>query len=170
MDRRWVIVAVSILAAASAGVLAFAGAEMGLWGLTLAHLAFGALSMPVYALCVAHANDFVDRSELVGLAAGLLMAFAIGQVIGPLAAGTVMDVLGPGGLFGFIGVVMAGFGLFTAWRLRVGRKPDPAQVDPFVNTPRTTFVATGLDPRAEPMFDDASDGAGPDRADPRSAV
>ncbi|MCA8909772.1 MAG: MFS transporter [Rhodospirillaceae bacterium] len=160
MDRRIVIAAAAILAGVLALVVALAGGSMGSWGLIIANMLFGTLMTPNYALCVAHSNDFVDRAELVGLAAALLMIYAVGQVLGPLAAGLLMDWTGPSGLYLLAAAVMAAFGTFTLWRLAVGRKPDPAQVEPFVDTPRTTFMASTLDPRGAPEGED--DGAEPE--------
>ncbi|MCB9958938.1 MAG: MFS transporter [Rhodospirillaceae bacterium] len=150
MDRRIVIATAAILAGILALVLALAGGSMGGWGLIVANMLFGTLMTPNYALCVAHSNDFVERSDLVGLAAALLLIYAVGQVLGPLAAGLLMDWAGPSGLYLLSATIMAAFGAFTLWRLMVGRKPDPAQVEPFVDTPHTTFMASTLDPRGVP--------------------
>ena len=154
LDRRWVIAVAGLLGGSASIGVGLIGGGLGLWPLVVANLVFGALILPIYALCVAHSNDFVDRSELVGLAAGLLMVFAIGQVVGPLAGGWMMDLLGPGGLYALFAVILIPFGTFTLLRLGRGRKPDLAQVAPFVNTPRTTYMASALDPRAEPVFND----------------
>ena len=60
-----------------------------------------------------------------------------------------MGWAGPSGLFGFIAVVLLGFGAFVAYRMRQ-RAPVPAdEQGEFVMVPPNTPAAAALDPRAE---------------------
>ena len=60
---------------------------------------YGAMAFPVYALCVAHANDLVHRKRAVEVSSGLLMTYSIGAVLGPLLASLLMAEGGNRALF-----------------------------------------------------------------------
>ena len=47
----------------------------------------GGLSLPLYALCVAHTNDFLNSEQMVGASSALVLAFGIGAAAGPTAHG-----------------------------------------------------------------------------------
>lgn len=166
-DRR-IVIALSASASGLSGVaLALAAGESRLALLILAP-AFGAASFPLYSLAVAHTNDFLDRGDLVAATSGLLLIYGIGAILGPMAAGVAMGMLGPGGLYYYIGAIMGCLVLFAAYRVR--RRPTvPAEEkDPVVPVPRTTHVAYELDPRMEPAS--ADDAAGPAVADAGSGL
>ena len=38
----------------------------------------GGLSLPIYALCVAHTNDFLAPEQMVGASSALILAYGIG--------------------------------------------------------------------------------------------
>ena len=107
LDRRQVLIGV----AAGAAVISLAIALLhprtpGL--ITALTVLYGALAFPMYAICVAHANDFAGPGEFVRTSSGLLLLFGVGTMIGPLLAGIGMDRLAPEALFGFIALIDAG--------------------------------------------------------------
>src|SRR3546814_8947065 len=89
----------------------------GCWTVVGFACLFGAAALPLYAICAAHAVDFVERSEFVEAASGLLLANGIGSVIGPLAAAMTMREAGPAGLFVCTAIVHLGLGAFVLWRI-----------------------------------------------------
>lgn len=103
----------------------------------------------LYPLAVAHANDFIEPQHFVAASGGLLMAFAVGATIGPIASSALMEIIGPAGLFLFIAVSGVGLALFALWRHKVA---PPAPVDSkgrFQTTTNTSPLLAELDPRAE---------------------
>lgn len=151
-DRRTILI---VIAAASASVAAVVASLGGgeLWLLVLLAALYGGASFTLYPLSVAHANDYIDAADLVPASAGLLMAYGIGAVLGPLSASVVMMALGPVALFGYIALIGAGLALFGLYRTRV-RAPVPNEEQiPFVALPRTSPVVGELDPRAKPVPD-----------------
>lgn len=98
IDRRLVIVGLSgfsavvglltVLINPSSGVLMFI--LFGMYG-------FGAY--PLYAIAVAHANDFAKEGEFGRVAGGMLLILGIGLAIGPIIASWVMNAIAPVGLF-----------------------------------------------------------------------
>lgn len=67
--------------------------------LLLFGLLFGAGLHPLYSLCIAHTNDFVEADQFVQASTGLQITQSIGAVSGPLIAGFAMQVAGYGMLF-----------------------------------------------------------------------
>ncbi|HVT23766.1 MAG TPA: MFS transporter [Rhizomicrobium sp.] len=64
----------------------------------------GALILPLYGLGAAHTNDHVAPQTRVAAAAGLVLLFGLGSILGPLAVGSAITALGAGGFF----IVLAG--------------------------------------------------------------
>lgn len=145
VDRRKVIAGVcGVLALDCAALLVLA--PLGILLLALG-AGFGGLAFALYPLGVAHTNDFLEPSEMVPAAGGLLLAYGLGAVFGPLGAALAMDQLGAGGLFAFCGVV-AGLTLcLVAWRMTSRRALPVAEQGDFAAMPRTSPLATELDPR-----------------------
>ena len=148
VDRRWMILAGCLGAALAGAGLVATGILAPRWLLPTA-FGFGAFAIPMYALCVAHANDFVDPADFVETSSGLLLASALGSAIGPLLASAMMHQVGPGGLFGTTAVIHLLLAGFVLYRMR--RRAAPAARAPFVAVPRTSTGISTLDPRAEPV-------------------
>jgi len=166
-DRRAVIAGLCLaVAVASAAMIAVAGRGDAMVFVLAA--VFGGAIFTLYPLCVAHANDFVKPADMVRASGGLILAYACGAIVGPLAASAAMTAIGPLGLFAFISAVGAVAGLYAFWRM--GRRPSPSSEErgAFRPLPRTTPVASELDPRATddaPELDlegTASAGQGPE--------
>ncbi|MEC9347711.1 MAG: MFS transporter [Pseudomonadota bacterium] len=130
-DRRRIIIAASLLAAVTGLCLALFGGVSREVMLILG-FGFGMFAFPLYSLCVAHANDFVEGKSFVEAASGLLLTWAAGAVVGPVIASAVMTQLGTPGLFYFTTVVQVVFAIFVFIRMRQ-RQAIPAQT-------RGTFV------------------------------
>ncbi len=122
MDRRRLIVVV-------AGLAALAGLGLGIFGasgqtlLMVIGFIFGVFAFPLYSLCVAHANDFVEGKSFVEAASGLLLTYAAGAVVGPIMASIVISQAGTGGLFFFTAAIHLIFAGFVVLRIR---RRDPA--------------------------------------------
>lgn len=146
LDRRMVILGVCLLAAGAGAALVLAALRRPDL-LPYAGVAFGACAIPMYALCVAHANDFVQPGQFVQASAGLLLASALGSALGPLLASVVMHRAGSASLFAFtagVHLLLAGFVFY-----RTRRRAAPGAKAPFVAVPRTSTGLGTLDPRAK---------------------
>ncbi len=115
-DRRWVITLVTFLAAATA-LAAIAVADVSRPGLLAIMCLFGGLSLPMYALCVAHTNDFLEPDQMVAASGSLVLVQGIGAALGPLAAGAMMSFAGPSGYFWCLAVVHVAIGVFAVYRM-----------------------------------------------------
>jgi fucose permease len=112
---------------------------------------YGAAIYPLYALCIAHTNDFVSGEDFVEASSGLLLTWGAGATVGPIIAAYLMEEVGLGGLFLYTGAAHAVFCGLALYRMRQ-RAPLPA--DERANYVLTTELAqstqacVALDPRA----------------------
>ncbi|TVQ98683.1 MAG: MFS transporter [Deltaproteobacteria bacterium] len=123
--------------------------EWGLSAVAGGALAFGGLLFMLYPLAVAQANDWATAHERVGVAGGLLIAYGVGAVAGPMLAGLAIELLGPGGLFLFCAAALVLLLFFTFAQLT--RRPQlPAALQtPFAPVMRTSTAMVELDPRID---------------------
>src|SRR6185437_2460952 len=71
----------------------------------------GALILPLYGLGAAHTNDQVAPQTRVAAAAGLVLLFGLGSIVGPLVVGSAITAMGA---CGFFIVLAAAMGLSVA--------------------------------------------------------
>ena len=148
IDRRFVIVAAALMAAAS-GVLLGAWVEPSTTLLIGLSAAFGGFAMPLYAVSVAHANDLAEDTRFVATAGGLLLIYGFGASLGPLIASALMGYVGGEGLFMFTTAVHAALALFATARLALRPRAKQDDQAGFVAMPRTSPTLFELDPRSE---------------------
>jgi MFS family permease len=98
MDRRLVIVVLSGIAAVI-GFLTVLLNPGGDWLMYFLFGLYGFAAYPLYAIAVAHANDFAREGEFARVAGAMLLILGTGLAIGPLIASVVMNAIGPVGLF-----------------------------------------------------------------------
>lgn len=143
LDRRWVITAVALLTALVALPPAL------LPGLPTASLfpgffLVGGLSLPLYAVCVAHTNDFLSPEEMVGASSALILGYGVGAAVGPTLTASAMQIVGPMGFPWFLALVHGAIGLFALYRMT--RRPTvPAEErGPYIALPAPSPVVTPL--------------------------
>lgn len=151
MDRRLVLVGVSLIALLADGFLAVAQPSSPIVALA-ASAVFGACVFAMYPVVVAHANDHAPDNYFLRTSSGLLLLFGVGSIAGPLLAGLMMSLLGPSGLFVTTAVTHLALIAYALWRVRQRAAPTKAEKSDFVpvasarlTTPETAI----LDPRTE---------------------
>ena len=125
VDRRKVIAVACIFAAVAAIALA-SGLLTTEAQILTASCAFGIFAFPIYAIAVAHTNDFVPQGEFVESSSGLLLLFGAGAVLGPLVASFLMTRFGPQGLYAFTALVHVSMAIFALYRM-YRREPIAAE-------------------------------------------
>jgi MFS family permease len=145
-DRRVIILALTAIGASGAGLamLTPPASEQVLY-LYLSAFLCGAGAMPMYSICVAHANDNANGSFLQ-IASAMLITNAVGSIAGPfLFAGA--DFLGFGN--GFMVTILLAFVACAVWTLlRMGTHTVMRNhYEPYQPLPKTTTEAISLDPR-----------------------
>lgn len=146
-DRRRVIVAsfaAAFLICAALAATQRTGAYLMVLG-----AAFGGVAFALYPLCVAHTNDHLDAGERVGASGGLVLAYSLGAVAGPLIASAAMALLGAAGLFLFIAACALAIAAFGLWRQIISAPVPADEQGSFLTLPRTTPMAAALDPHEE---------------------
>jgi MFS family permease len=140
-DRRTVIMAMSAAAASVAAVSIVAGALSPITLIVLMGL-FGGICLPIYSLVIAHANDHLQREQILGASAKLVMLYGLGSMLGPSLMGQVMQRLGPPGFMTFMAVVYVAMAGLAFWRRLVQPLAAKTAPDDAIKAgPLTTPVA-----------------------------
>ena len=144
IDRRKVIVGATAVSTVAAGSAIFAGQHSAL--VLIAMMAvYGALSVPLYSLFIAHTNDHLESRQRVAASGGLVMVGGLGAVLGPTLCATVMDSFGAPAFFAFLASIHAGVTLFGVWRMyRRAPVPVERQQHYVAIPPRSTAIAAGI--------------------------
>ena len=99
---------------------------------------YGGTSLTLYSLSLAHVNDQIPSSEMVGASSTLILLNGGGAFVGPLFVAALMDLLGNDAFLPILAglhLVLAGYAL-----IRMGRRAPLADAEqtPFVGTPPGT--------------------------------
>ncbi len=101
---------------------------------------WGFFAFPLYAIAVAHANDFADPKEFVEVSSGLLLVYGAGAVLGPIIASQAIEGFGADGLFGTTAAVHLILIGFVIWRMQ--RRKAPEVHGKFVESLQATNTAS----------------------------
>ena len=131
MDRRQLIMGLSILGTAGALLAIMAGSNFS--ALLLSAFLIGGMSNPLYSLLIAHTNDYLDFDDMAAASGGLLFINGIGAISGPLIVGWVMQSFGSFGYFLIIALLMGTLAIYAAYRTT--RRAAPSVEDANSYTP-----------------------------------
>ena len=115
-DRRHVLTVVTFLASGAAALAILVSSQSHAL-LLLAVFLFGGTTLPMYSLCIAHANDHLEPRQIVAASSSLVLIGGIGASIGPTLAATVMAAVGSVGFFVTLGMVHLAIGVFAIYRM-----------------------------------------------------
>jgi len=147
MDRRWVIVATTFLAACAGVALYIFGGESRTLTFVLVAI-FGTVTLPLYGLSVAHANDRLPREMFVEASATLLMINAFASMFGPVIAAMVTARAGMSSLFLYTAAIHVSICAFTLVRLMAkSEAPDELREPYEPMPPQSSPTVLELDPR-----------------------
>ncbi len=148
VDRRYVIIAVAGLCA-GAGVFLSSFGGAGFPMLMAGTIAFGLFAMPLFGLCIAHANDRAEPDEYLETNGGLFLLYGVGSVGGPLAGAALMMNFGAPTLFLYTSAIYTVLAIFGVFRT-IARRGVPADArEKFVAVPRTSPTVFEIDPRTD---------------------
>lgn len=123
VDRRWVIIGCSVAALPLCALLILRqAADIDFTVTCLLVASVGGVCLPIYSICLAHANDYLRRDEIVPAGSTLIMVFYIGLVIGPTLSAAFIDRLGSAGLFYLLATVQGLTALTGLFRLLRGQE------------------------------------------------
>lgn len=101
--------------------------------------AFGGLAESLYPVGVAHANDRAVAADYVKLSSTLLLVWALGSAIGPVAGTAAMDLATPHAFFTYALALTLAFTLFATWRLTRRRRDRVVETpEEFLTYPQTS--------------------------------
>ncbi len=146
IDRRKVLLLVAI----AGGLLALALITIARFGAPMLVMVFalGGAVFSLYPLAVAHTNDHVPVDRMLATSSGLLMVYAVGAIAAPVAVGTVMQVIGPRGMYMTLAIGMFSLTLFGFTRAIVTPPVDAEEQDAFVPMMRTSQAELEMYPDA----------------------
>lgn len=150
IDRRLVLIGLSSFAALVGALIVIINPQAG-WGMYILFAAYGFAANPIYAVAVAHANDFAKDGEFAKIAGGMLLTLGTGLAIGPAVASTIMGAWSPVGLFVVTATFHGGLAIAAFLRMRLRKSVDAADRAPFqpVSDRQVTPESFVLDPRAD---------------------
>ena len=151
-DRRTVIVIVAFLASIFAVLAVLIGNSYT--ALIITTFIFGGLTVPLYALAIAHTNDFLEKDEMIAASAGIQLAGGIGLTIGPVIGGLSIDLIGANGFWIYLFLIHALLGVFGLFRMQIREAvPLEEQGSTVLVGSRTTPTLMELYPDAEESID-----------------
>ena len=148
-DRRTIIVIVAFLAGVfSILALIFGNTFSVLVAITFI---FGGLTVPLYALSIAHTNDFLSKREMVAASSGLQLAGGIGLTIGPILGGLAIDIIGASGFWIYLFLIHTSLGLFGLYRMTI------RTAVPLEDQGSTVLVSSRASPVSMELYPDAEE-------------
>ncbi len=167
-DRRRLIL-LAALGAVLAALLALRAAP-GSALLLISAFLMGGLTNPLYSLLIAYTNDFLEPDDMASASGGLVFINAVGAIGGPFLIGYAMELVGPGGFWLFLALLMASLALYALWRMTRRAAIPPEETGAFVRlTPATSpHIIEAAQEWAHEHTDqqDAAEGGGPDQGSP----
>jgi MFS family permease len=115
VDRRLVIGATALVAAASALAIALLG-DRGFPVLVTSAFVYGGTMLVLYALCVAHANDLLPEAQFLDAARGFNFLYGVGAAVAPVTIGALMTRFGASSLYLASAALMTGLGVLALCR------------------------------------------------------
>lgn len=158
-DRRLVLLGTTLTGALLSLLLALAPGDAPV--LTVMALLWGGMVMTLYAICLAHATDSARPDEFVMVGSGFLLTFGAGSALGAPLGSVLMALLGPGGLYAFAALCLAGFAAGIAVRRRTHVLPVHDETGPFQPISVTSPALFELDPRTDAGARDETSPPGP---------
>lgn len=147
MDRRKVIIAISAISFVLNIVVYYTTDNFMLMCACL--FIIGGCCFSIYSVSISHACDVIDSDHLISAAQGLLFAYCIGCVAGPIVATILWSFMPPISLFIYFSIVSASLVVFMGARMiKRTYNEDDAQPN-FVAVTTTSTVMAELDPRQE---------------------
>jgi MFS family permease len=146
LDRRYVVLGLAVLGSIGA-IVALTATGGSTFSIYCAAFLSGAGAMPLYSICVAHANDN-EQGNFLEIASGMLIANALGSIAGPVSYSVLLRYT-PDAYMLIICASFIGCVLWTLYRLTV-HQVARACYAPYQPLPKTTTNAIPLDPRVDP--------------------
>jgi len=110
---------------------------------------FGGVSFSLYPVSISHTCDVLNPNAIISATQGLMLAYGVGAVFGPLIAPAFQSVFGYVGVFIYFNVACLSLFIYLLSRLFIQKPHTDDEQHNFVPMPNTTPIAAELDPRAD---------------------
>jgi len=124
--RRRTLVATAVSGAVVAGLILLFVDALGFIGINALGAAWGCFAFPMYAIAVAHANDYAEVDDYVMVSSGLLLMFGVGAIVGPFIASAAIELTDAAGLYLLTMLVHAALAVFVLLRI-FSRSSSPTE-------------------------------------------
>lgn len=142
LDRRLLILAAAMLGSGAA--ICGAVVEPSFQLLAATAFVLGGMTMPLYALLIAYTNDYLDYEDMSAASGGMIFIHGLGAIVGPIAVGVMIGIVGTVGFWVFMAVLMLGLAAYALWRMTRRQTPNREDYGAYVAvTPAVTSVALG---------------------------
>jgi MFS family permease len=148
-DRRLVLLIILLISAlAGFGVVLMSDMHW-FWPMSVATAINCGIIACIYPMSISESFDKLRQSEMVAAMGCLILAFAIGGIVGPYSAAIIMDLFGNASLFWFTGVIQLLLCVFVVYRMFARAALPIDQQEPFVMQGAAAAPMADLDPRTE---------------------
>ena len=152
-DRRLILIftaTIGLIIAVGIFAASFVSTYAGTFS-TLSAFAWGGVSMTLYAICLAHANDNADSSDFVDIGSAMLITSGLSSAIGAPIASLLMEVFGHKAFFIYMAITFFSFAVVLIMRRQAHFLPIMAEDQNTFQAVAgmTTPMAFNMDPRAE---------------------
>ena len=76
----------------------------------------GGFSLPLYALCGVHINDYLNPTQMVAASGTIVLLSSLGALIGAPLTAITMDLFGLNAFYGSIAIMLTFIFVFSLWR------------------------------------------------------
>ncbi len=146
-DRRTVLLVLLLTSAAADLVVTVLAPSRIEWAVFLATAVTSGIIACTYPLSISEAFDKLRQSEMVSAMGSMILAFALGGIIGPYSASLVMNNFGGISLFYFLAVIQLLLACFAIFRMFVCQALPNDEQESFVMHGTVTAPIGALDPR-----------------------
>jgi MFS family permease len=126
IGRRKTLLGSAIAGMLVAALIVIYAADLGFLGINLLGAVWGFFAFPMYAISVAHANDYAEPSDYVMISSGLLLMYGVGAIIGPFVASAVMSMTDASGLYIAAGLMHFLLAIYVTQRI-IRRESAPLE-------------------------------------------
>lgn len=147
LDRKYVLAGIALMISLACGSIVLAS-NGPVWLIFLSTGFYGGMAFTLYPVAVAHTNDRIESFEIIPASSALLSSYGLGACIGPIAAASLMAIMGPIGLYIFIAVVSLAVGITVLFYTHF-ETPKKEEAVPYIAIPRTSPIITTLHPHSE---------------------
>ena len=142
MDRRRLIAVLALFGAFATFIGVWVDNFTFLLGVAVVG---GGIINPLYSLLIAHTNDFMEPREMAAASGGMIFMNGLGAIAGPLIVGWIMGLVGPGGFFLYVSVLMLILAAYAGYRMTRRAAPVSGGYTSLVPTASALAVEAVMD-------------------------